>query len=263
MRILKSILAAINKYAIISALASLGMGVLLLFASDAMFRLICVIFGLMLIIPAVMWIYEGVVRGGGPLLIVPGVIVALTGAFVAFRDEDFAALFGGFFGVFLLIAGLVHVGRALFDRAAGDSGWLLSLILGVGVGAFGLVCMAKSGEVTSVLMKIYGVAFLIYAVATLISLWEFNKTVDEVKTKYVEPMLETINEEAAAARGYADAPDDAPTAVSTDDSVVEVDGRVIDVINDAGDEYAPRFCRCNTANANPFQHHKKCRVPEP
>ena len=241
MNTLKSVLAAINKYAVISALAALGMGVILLFATEAVFHIVCVIFGLLLMIPAVMWIYEGVVKGGGALLIIPGVIVALIGAFITFRSNDLASVFGVFFGIFLIIAGLVHVGRSLLDRGAGDSGWLLSLLLGVGVCAFGVVCIIKSGSVTMVFMKIYGVAFLIYAVATLLSVWEFNKTVEDVQNEIERPAVEVTGEETgraaaeASAAGYADVPDEAPEVVKTDDSVVEVDGRVIEIINDAGE----------------------------
>lgn len=237
---IKSLLAAINKYAIVSALAALGIGVVLIFASRAVFDIVCIVFALLLLIPALMWIYEGVVKGGGPLLIVPGVIVALLGTFIMFRRNDLAHLFGVFFGVFLLIAGLVHVSRALFDKASGDSGWLLSLILGVGVCAFGVVCILKSGAVVESLMKIYGVSFLIYAVATLLSLWEFNKAVKDVKNELERPTVEAAGRtvdgaDAANAAGFAEDPADAPEVVTTDDSVVEVDGKVIDVINDGED----------------------------
>lgn len=243
MNSLKSILAVFNKYAVISALAALGMGIILLFATEAVFHIVCVIFGMLLMIPAVMWIYEGVVKGGGILLIVPGVIVALLGAFITFRSNDLASVFGVFFGIFLIIAGLVHVGRSLFDRGVGDSGWLLSLILGVGVSAFGVVCIIKSGAVTMVFMKVYGIAFLIYSVATLLSVWEFNKTVEDVKNEIEHPAIEVTGEETpsgfadeATDAGYADVPDETPEVVETDDSVVEVDGKVVEIINDGEEE---------------------------
>ena len=209
---IKDILNTITKYTILSALAALGMGIVLIFASAAVFRIVCVIFGLLLLIPAVCWIYEGVVKGGGVKLIVPGVLAALAGAFVAFRSADVAAMIGIFFGIFLLIAGLVHVGRALLRRAAGDTGWLLSCLLGVGVCAFGVICIIKNGAVTTTLMRIYGVAFLIYAAAAMLSAFEFNKTAalaEGVETEGVET-----------------------EAAPVQDETIEVDGRVIEVIDD-------------------------------
>lgn len=209
---IRDILNTITKYTIVSALAALGMGIVLIFASAAVFRIVCVIFGLLLLIPGLLWIYEGAIKGGGAKLIVPGVIAALAGAFVAFRSSDVAAVIGVFFGIFLLIAGLVHVSRALLRRRAGDTGWLLSCVLGAGVCAFGVVCIVKNGAVTTTLMRIYGVSFLIYAAAALLSAFEFNKAAalaDGVETEGVET-------EAAPAQ----------------DETVEVDGRVIEVIDD-------------------------------
>lgn len=212
---IKDILNTLTKYTIISALAALGMGIVLIFASEAVFRTVCVIFGLLLLIPAVCWIYEGVVKGGGAKLIVPGVLAALAGAFVTFRSADVAAVIGVFFGIFLLIAGLVHVSRALLRKRAGDAGWLLSCILGAGVCAFGVICIIKNGAVTTTLMRIYGVAFLIYAAAAMLSAFEFNKTA--ALTEGVEAQGETVE------------PDEADPA---QDETIEVDGRVIEVIDD-------------------------------
>lgn len=216
---LRDVLKIVSKYSIISALAALGMGIVLIFASTAVFRIVCVVFGLLLLLPALMWIYEGVVKGGGVRLIVPGVIVALAGAFVMFRSEDVAAIVGVFFGIFLLIAGLVHVGRALLRRQAGDSGWLLSCILGVGVCLFGVVCIIKNGAVTTALMRVYGVSFLIYAAAALISAFEFNKTA---------AYLDGVEAEGAEVEFEEDA--------SAQDATVEIDGRVIEVIDDTPEQ---------------------------
>ena len=212
---LRDLLRVISKYTIVSALAALGMGIVLIFASAAVFRIVCVIFGLLLLLPGVLWIYEGVVKGGGALLIVPGALAALAGAFVAFRSADVAKIIGVFFGIFLLIAGLVHVGRALLRRQARDSGWLLSCLLGAGVCAFGVICIVKNGAVTTTLMRIYGVSFLLYAAAALISAFEFSKTAAAVNG--VETDGTTVQ------TGAAEPPQD---------ETVELDGRVIEVIGD-------------------------------
>ena len=216
---LRDLLRVISKYTIVSALAALGMGIVLIFASAAVFRIVCVIFGLLLLLPGVLWIYEGVVKGGGALLIVPGALAALAGAFIAFRSADVAKIVGVFFGIFLLIAGLVHICRALLRKQAGDGGWALSCILGAGVCAFGVVCIVKNGAVTTALMRIYGVAFLIYAAAALLSAFEFTKTAAAVNG------VETDGTVVAAG-------DPEPAQ----DETVELDGRVIEVIDDAETE---------------------------
>ena len=99
MKQIRNLVDRISRYTIASALAALGMGVLLLFASEAMFRFVCVIFGLMLLLPGLLWIYDGVAKGGGGLLIAPGVVCTPAGAFVSFPPETVAAIMGVPFGL--------------------------------------------------------------------------------------------------------------------------------------------------------------------
>lgn len=176
---MKDFFVKIKNLSIITIIASLIIGVILLIRPEETLRYISLFCGATLIaLGAAAWI-SYFSKTKSTLQAILGTVSAVAGIVICIKYESIISAIIFLFGLFILISGIVDLFTAIDARKFRFSSWIVSLILSAATVILGLLVVFNPFDSMLGLTRLLGVGLILYAVMDLIALVQIRKTVKE------------------------------------------------------------------------------------
>lgn len=110
-----------------------------------------------------------------------GIIAVVIGVVICFKYKDLTAVFIFVLGIFMIVAGFTDFFTSLKVLAASRFIAITSMTLAVLTIIFGFIAVFNAYETQEALIRLLGVALLVYAVMDLVAFFEVKALVRKVK----------------------------------------------------------------------------------
>lgn len=168
-------LIKLKHLSIITVLASLIIGVVLIVKPDEALQIVSLIFGVTIILLGVAsWIYY-FAKDNFVFLAIMGTIALITGIIVCVKYKSIITILLLIFGIFLIISGVIDLISAIDAKKKGIRGWGVSLAIAAAVIILGLIVAANPFSSMVLVTRLLGCALLIYAVMDIIAFFQVKK----------------------------------------------------------------------------------------
>lgn len=172
----------IKNVSIATIIVSVVVGILFIAFPEQSMEYTALILGASLIGVGAFAIISYFVKRPSVLTLTLGVIVAICGIIICFQYKAIISFIMIVFGVFILASGVVDlitgIRAAFMIKAAG----IVTVILSIVTIAFGILAITKSFDLSVGIVKLIGVALIIYAVLDTVAFFEVRKIVGNAKT---------------------------------------------------------------------------------
>ena len=198
---MSSIVSKFIKSSIISSIALIAFGILLIFQSEATIITISYIIGAILIVLGVIAIIrflkhiKDVYRSD--LDIVYGIVCIILGIVVVKNPEAIASVIPFVLGLVIIVNSATKLQYSLELHKEKNELWLSTLILSIIMAICGIVLIFNPFKGAVLLTRIVGIFILIYSVLDIISTFVINHTFKTIKNEIEEQVndAEVIKEE--------------------------------------------------------------------
>lgn len=168
-------LVKIKQLSVITVLASLIIGVVLLVRPDEALQIVSLIFGVTIILLGVgSWI-SYFVKDSSVFLAIMGTLALIMGIIVCVKYKSIITILLMIFGIFLIISGIIDLISALDAKKKGIRGWGVSVAIAAAVIILGLIVAAKPFGSVVLVTRLLGAALLVYAVMDIIAFFQVKK----------------------------------------------------------------------------------------
>lgn len=219
---MKELFNKVKNLSIITIVASVVIGAVLLIKPDEALQFVSIACGAaMITLGIASWIYY-FAKDKSLFLAGLGTIVLVVGIFVCIKYESIVSFLLFFFGLFILVSGIINLLTSFRSRKYGLGSWAVSLVLSVLTVILGIVILVNPFNSMLSIIRLLGVGLLIYAVVDIITFVQVKKVASIIKNE--------INE---AVDNFSDAVDDFNKAIENDYSPssqneIDVDGEEVD-----------------------------------
>lgn len=178
---MKNIAVYLKQLSLITMIAGVIAGIVLIAKPVESVQFICIIFGTVIIF-----------LGAGSLLLyftklkftfiaVLGVLMMIAGAVVCVKYQQLISAVIFLFGLFVTISGTVDFFSALDAKKNNLKTWIFSLVMSIGVIIMGVIVLINPFDSAVLLTRLLGVSLLVYAMLDLITFIQVNK-ISKLKT---------------------------------------------------------------------------------
>lgn len=219
---MRALFDKIKNFSIITIVASVVIGAVLLIKPDEALQFVSIACGAtMIVLGAASWIYY-FAKDKSLFLAGLGSIVLVVGIFVCVKYESIVSFLLFFFGLFILVSGIINLLTSFRSRKYGLGSWAISLVLSVLTVILGIIILVNPFDSMLSIIRFLGAGLLIYAVVDIITFVQVKKVATIIKNE-INEAVDNIN----------DAVDDFNKSIGDDYSQVsqneiDVDGKEID-----------------------------------
>ena len=164
-----SFIAVTRKNLVIQGIVFLLAGILFVAFPEGILKGISIYLGLLMLIPGVVMIITPLVKkGGGPSLLIEGIILTLFGLLFIFEPQLIGKLLAIFIGIWMIGSGILQIAASSETKAAGWKYWWLQLLAGIILVIFGVVILFNAFTASVALMIWFGAVMIFYGVYYLV-----------------------------------------------------------------------------------------------
>lgn len=168
-------LIKLKHLSIITVLASLIIGVVLIVKPDEALQVVSLILGAAIILLGIgSWIYY-FAKDNFVFFAIMGTLALITGIIVCVKYKSIITVLLLIFGIFLIISGVIDLISAIDAKKKGIRGWGVSLAMAAAVMILGLIVSANPFSSMVLVTRLLGVALLVYAVMDIIAFFQVKK----------------------------------------------------------------------------------------
>lgn len=174
---MKELFVKIKNLSLITIVAGLAIGILLLLQPGETVQLVSMLCGITIIILGVgAWIsYFSKVKS--TILAILGTLAIISGIILCVKYKSIISVVLFLFGIFILISGIVDFVSAIEAKRNDLKSWIVSLIMAVATIILGLLVIVNPFDSMLVITRLLGAGLIIYAVMDLISFIQIKKIV--------------------------------------------------------------------------------------
>lgn len=182
-------LVKIKNLSIITIIASLVVGLVLLIKPNEALQFVSLFCGAIIILIGIgSWIYY-FAKDSSPLLAISGTIELIVGIVICVKYKSIITIVLFVFGIFLIVSGVVDLISSVNAKKNGVIGWLLSLLMAVAIIVLGVVITVNPFSSVVLVTRLLGVGLLVYAIVDLIAFFQVKK-VAKLKTVVDDDVVE-------------------------------------------------------------------------
>lgn len=163
-----------RSFSIVTIIASVIFGVVLLLFPEQSIKYISIAFGAVLILLGLAAVIQFFVKSANAFVLSLGIIVMIFGVIICAKYKTIVSFVELLFGLFLLFSGIVDFVTSLQSSVRATSSWWITLLLSVASVVFGVVSIIQPFAVTATLVRFIGAGLLIYAVLDIITYVRFR-----------------------------------------------------------------------------------------
>lgn len=168
-------LVKIKHLSIITVLASLIIGVVLIVRPDEALQTVSLICGVTIILLGIgSWIYY-FVKDNLLFLAIMGTLALITGIIICVKYKAIITILLLIFGIFLIISGIIDLISAIDAKKKNIRGWGISLAMAAAVIILGLIVSANPFDSMVLVTRLLGAALLVYSVMDIIAFFQVKK----------------------------------------------------------------------------------------
>lgn len=168
-------LIKLKHLSIITVLASLIIGVVLIVKPNEALQIVSLILGVTIILLGIgSWIYY-FAKDNFVFLAIMGTLALITGIIICVKYKSIITILLLIFGIFLIISGVIDLISAIDAKKKGVSGWAVSLVMAIAVVVLGLIVAANPFSSMVLVTRLLGVALLVYAIMDIIAFFQVKR----------------------------------------------------------------------------------------
>lgn len=171
----------IKNLSLITIIASVIIGVVLLVKPDEALQFVSLICGITILLLGVGCWISFFTRFNSVFMAAVGTLSLIVGTVVCVKYKSIISLMLFIFGIFLIISGVIDFVSAIDAKRNMLAGWLVSLIMAVCIIIGGIVVTVNPFDSVLFVTRLLGVVLIVYAVTDLISLVQIRK-ISKLKT---------------------------------------------------------------------------------
>lgn len=172
---MQGFLVHLKNLSVITMIAGLITGVILIARPDQAVQLVCILFGATLILLGIGALISYFTRLKFTLLAIVGVLCIIAGVIVCIKYESIVSAVIFIFGLFITISGIVDFISSLDARKNNLKSWVFSLVMSIGVTVLGVIVLVNPFDSAILLTRLLGLSLIIYAMLDLITFIQVRK----------------------------------------------------------------------------------------
>lgn len=188
---MKELFKKVRIAAYLSAVLTIGLGVVLIAWPMEVTGLICRILGAILVVMGAVYIFGYVMEGRSILTVTGGLLFLLLGVWIIITPESIVVFVPIVIGVILLVHSLKDFQMASEAKKCGSERWMILFLLALLNCAFGVICICDSFGVISVAVRVLGIALVYDGISNMFIMYHTAMAI-----KYAADKLEPIDVEA-------------------------------------------------------------------
>lgn len=188
---MKELFKKVRIAAYLSAVLTIGLGVVLIAWPMEVTGLICRILGAILVVMGAVYIFGYVMEGRSILTVTGGLLFLLLGVWIIITPESIVVFVPIVIGVILLVHSLKDFQMASEAKKCGSERWMILFLLALLNCAFGVICICDSFGVISVAVRVLGIALVYDGISNMFIIYHTAMAI-----KYAADKLEPIDVEA-------------------------------------------------------------------
>lgn len=174
---MKELFVKLKNLSIITVIAGLVIGIILLVKPSETVRLVSVMCGVTVILLGIgAWI-SYFSKWKSALLAVLGTLAIIAGIILCVKYESIISVVLFLFGLFVLVSGIVDLASALEAKKFHFKSWIVSLIISIATIVLGLLVVVNPFDSMLVLTRLLGISLIVYAVMDLIAFVQVKRIV--------------------------------------------------------------------------------------
>lgn len=168
-------LVKIKNLSVITILASLIIGIILIIRPDGALHFVSLFCGASIILLGIgSWIYF-FAKDNSVFMAVTGTLALITGIVVCVKYKSIISFFLIVFGVFLIVSGIVDLVSAFNVKSIGVRGWIFPMITAIATVILGIIITVNPFSSVIFATRLLGIALLVYAVTDIIAFFQVKK----------------------------------------------------------------------------------------
>lgn len=171
------ILVKIKNLSIITIVASLIIGLVLIIKPGETLQTVSLICGAAVILLGVTAWAMYFAKGNSMFMAILGTISIVAGVIVCVKYKSIITIMLVLFGAFLIVSGVVDFVSALKAKKIGGVGWTVSMIMAAAMIILGIVVTVNPFTSMEMITRFLGVGLIYYAVMDLIAFFQIKKVV--------------------------------------------------------------------------------------
>lgn len=172
---MKNISLYLKKLSLITMIAGVLAGIVLIVKPQQSVQFICIIFGAITILLGAGSLYLYFTKLKFTFIAVLGVLLMIAGIVICIRYEQLVSAVIFLFGLFVTVSGAVDFFSALNARKNNLKTWIFSLVMSIGVVIMGVIVLINPFDSAILLTRLLGVSLLVYAMLDLITFVQVYK----------------------------------------------------------------------------------------
>ncbi len=193
---MKELFVKIKNLSLITIIAGLVIGILLLLQPGETVQLVSMLCGITVIMLGVgAWIsYFSKVKS--TILAILGTLSIISGIILCVKYKSIISVVLFLFGIFILISGIVDFVSAIEAKRNDLKSWIVSLIMAAATIILGLLVIVNPFDSMLVITRLLGAGLIIYAVMDLISFIQIKKIVKYNLSEQIDVEAQEHNDDA-------------------------------------------------------------------
>lgn len=193
---MKELFVKIKNLSLITIIAGLVIGILLLLQPGETVQLVSMLCGITIIMLGVgAWIsYFSKVKS--TILAILGTLSIISGIILCVKYKSIISVVLFLFGIFILISGIVDFVSAIEAKRNDLKSWIVSLIMAAATIILGLLVIVNPFDSMLVITRLLGAGLIIYAVMDLISFIQIKKIVKYNLSEQIDVEAQEHNDDA-------------------------------------------------------------------
>lgn len=176
----------IKNLSIITVIASAVMGVVLLARPDETLYVVSMICGITVIALGIGALISYFVKDRNLFLLILAVISVIVGIIICVKYKSIVSILLFLFGLFILISGIVDFITAIDVKRYGFGDWIVSFLLSIATVVLGLLVVVNPFSSSLAVIRLLGVALIVYAVLDLVAFIQVKKMAKAVKDVLID-----------------------------------------------------------------------------
>lgn len=177
-------LVKIKNLSLITIVASVIIGLVLLIKPDEALQFVSLICGLTILILGIGCWVTYFAKNNSVFMAVVGTLSLIVGIFVCVKYKAIISFMLFIFGIFLVISGIIDLLSAVDAKRNDMKSWIISLIMSLAIIVMGIIVTVDPFSSMVLVTRLLGAALMAYAVLDLIALLQVKKIAT----------LETVND---------------------------------------------------------------------
>lgn len=169
------ILVKIKNLSIITIVASLIIGLVLIIKPGETLQVVSLICGVSLILLGITAWISYFAKGNSMFMAILGTISLIAGIIVCVKYKSIISIMLVLFGAFLIVSGIIDLLSAVKAKKIGGAGWKVSMAMSAAMVIVGIVVTVNPFTSMEMITRFLGVGLIFYAVMDLIAFFQIKR----------------------------------------------------------------------------------------